>query len=114
MARRIRTGHYKLGETEEVREDRQGERRLCTFEYGVVKGHTANTADPPEESDERVYWAHFCPGALYRTKWFVYRVEIDPGDSPEAQPQLLERLDDKQAATSWLENRYADEFTRTY
>ena len=114
MARRIRTGHYKLGVTEEVREVEQGERRPCTVEYGVVKGHTANTATSPDESDERAYWSHLCPGALYQTKWFVYRVEIDPGDSPDARPQLLERLDDKEAATSWLKDRYADEFTRTY
>ena len=113
MARRIRTGHYKLGETEEV-EVRQGERRLCTFEYGVVKGKTANTTGPPDESDERAYWAHICPDALYRSKWFVYRVEIDPGNSPAAQPQLLERLDDKEAATSWLKNRYGNDFTRVY
>jgi len=114
MARRIRAGHYKFGEAEEVREVRHGERRLCTVEYGVVKGNTANEASTEAESDERAYWSHFCPDALYRSKWFVYRVEVDPGDNPGARPQLLERLDDKQAAISWLKSRYADEFTRTY
>lgn len=114
MARRIRTGHYKLGETKEDPGVEQGERRLRTFEYGVVKGRTANTASSPDKSDERTYWGHLCPDALYRTKWFVYRVEIDPGDSPDARPQLLGRFDDKETATSWLKDRYADEFTRTY
>lgn len=114
MARKIEPGHYKLGETKEVCEDIRGDQRLCTYEYGVVKGQAANSASNRGSEPGHVYWGHLCPGALHRTKWFAYRVEIDPGTTRDARPQLLTRADDKSTAADWVLDRVGDSFSRSY
>ena len=108
MSERIEPGHYRVGRIETS----DNKRPHKTGSFGVIKGETANQKRDRE-------WSHLCEGALYKSKWFAYRIgpKRDSGavmSSPDLETELLKRFSTRDEAVNHLEKHYSfdDTFER--
>lgn len=103
MPKKVCPGDYKVGRVEPE------ERSRHHGTYGVIRGDTAN-------QDGREEWRHLCDGALYKSKWYAYRIYRKRSGVTGGYPKtaLLVAKDSKSDAVDWLQNKHGDRFDETF